>query len=229
MAKGKGGARLVEWPDEAYSPPGGEDFVGPVTLGWEGIPTDGNGYYDHNLLPEGMNDRMEFNYYDAMRGEASGAIDYYGDDGYNGINGVLRGVVGYEDSARIRGYIGALDSLMTTRVPVNTVVYRGISTGGWSRGLISGIKSGRVKMIEDPGFVSTALSKRGAFGGNITLKIRVPAGSRAIWTMGHDRRRFISLEKEMLLPRGSRFRVIRATTTGTGKGIRHSIEVELIQ
>jgi ADP-ribosyltransferase exoenzyme len=136
------------------------------------------------------------------------------------MNGQLRGLDMSEFTdhtlTQTRDEIKALDDAFAkaTPLPENVTVYRGVSDvtmlGDFTQG----------EVLTDPGFLSTSLDKRvaGQFsdqeaGKGVVLELRIPAGTKAIplsGAAGGD------AQSELLLNRGSRFRVISKTWFGHG-------------
>lgn len=112
-------------------------------------------------------------------------------------------------------------ALLVYRHLGNNVVYRGVpdSVLGDIDNLIGGT-------FQDNGFVSTTLDKEtpGIFGKTV-MKIRVPKGAKGAFidTIG-KRAGGDKPENELLLPRGSKFRIISAQRQGN----RTNVEAELV-
>jgi len=120
-------------------------------------------------------------------------IDYSSTDGYSRINTTLR------ESGKIPAGVKALDQLVEKAVtPQNLKVFRGF---GWSapEGVVPGA------IIEDLAYVSTSLRREVGekFATSMLFEIELPAGSRALPMTAS----LYPEEVEMLLPRGTRFRV----------------------
>jgi SPP1 gp7 family putative phage head morphogenesis protein len=65
-------------------------------------------------------------------------------------------------------------------------------------------------VFQDSAFVSTTLNEKmaGRFADGLIMEIRLPEGSRGLW-MEHWKVEGVGSESEILLPRGSRFNVVR--------------------
>lgn len=128
----------------------------------------------------------------ATADELSALEDYAGNE-YLAINSHLRGEFRTPD-ANVKRSVRQLDSLIsksTISEPVR--VYRGIAAR------VQDVRVGEV--FGDKGFVSTSMNADVArqFAEGLLLRINVPAGTNAVHVPGD--------ESELLLPRGSRFKV----------------------
>ena len=149
----------------------------------------------------------------APRGLSSASVDAiseYQMSNYHEVNSGLRdGKVGRE----IEPYVRAIDKGFSAAKPTDRalLVYRGISGD-----VVKDLKPGKV--IRDRGYTSTTVDGADAkIYGERVIKIGIPKGSK-ILAVGQVTGR--KAEAEVLLPRGSRFRVIKIS----GK----YIEVELV-
>jgi len=128
------------------------------------------------------------------------ALEFYKGDGYQDINYNLRDDSQYVDE---EGRVEFMDSaLEKTILDYPLVVYRGIDYEVFESENLAG------SIIADNAYVSVTLNQAIAedFAEGINLEIRLPAGAHAInmerWGWG------TSSENELLLPRGTKFRVI---------------------
>jgi hypothetical protein len=154
----------------------------------------------------------------SMPGDEQDALFDYQGSGYYYINRGLRGNnLDAEDAAKVK----LIDSAMSrASISESVVVHRGMTGAAFGSGNATG------KTITDSGYVSTSLNRKVAYGyssdrGDVQVQIRLPKGSKALYidTMSEN-----VTEYEMLLPRGSRFRVI----SDTGRGGNRKIEMELV-
>lgn len=133
------------------------------------------------------------------------SIGVYSGNGYSAINGYLRGT--NPASALTKQNIGNIDAVLArSRMPEDTVVYRGIKPPFSKEILAAKVGS----TISDPGYVSTSLkgdtSKAFATPEGVVLKMLLPKGNSAYVMNGRGASHYPK-EHEVLLPRGSRFRV----------------------
>lgn len=134
------------------------------------------------------------------------AVTVYTAAGYADINSFLRGFSSaylYEGNRVHSENLHA--ALSRARTDAEVVAYRGIGQsgmGGWAR-LSDEELVGR--FVYDKGFVSTSLSRSGAFGGATLLEIQVPRGSRGVYV--GDISAVGKHEDELLLDRGQAFRI----------------------
>lgn len=139
-------------------------------------------------------------------GERSACLEY-ANMAYVKVNESLR-----SGKTGDRRLVEALDSAIAkSRVPTETVVYRGIQEG---RDPLAKFKPGSV--ITDRGYVSTTGTRKvaeeyadGEGETHILMRIRVPAGHPAAPIPSR-----LSEEDEYLLPRNSKFRIVGATKEG---------------
>lgn len=135
------------------------------------------------------------------------ALKAYTGDGYRSVNSRLRNQpvkIGSDIEAKQiqAGLDKSFENAPT--VPRNMVVYRGID-----RDAIKGLKPG--DSFIDKGFVSTTIKGTGEFKGGAKLEIRVPKGSKGIYVASISK---YKSEREMLLNRGSKFKVIEQRPNG---------------
>ena len=159
-------------------------------------------------------------------------LNKYAGNGYSRLNNSLRTNKG-ELTEATRATVEQLDSaLRRAKVPEDVMVFRGIKSQALAKKLEIGAE------FHDHAFVSTSLhrsvaekfSREGPGKRGAVLEIRVPKGTNAaafdsIWNGGNLK------EHELLLPRGSKFRVtgVRKTRdTGTSRGNMKIVSVELI-
>jgi phage-related protein (TIGR01555 family) len=133
------------------------------------------------------------------------SIGVYSGAGYSSINGHLRGK--NPATALMRQNISNIDNVLArSRIPEDTVVYRGIKPPFSKEILAAKVGS----TIDDPGYVSTSLkgdtSKKFATPEGVVLKMLLPKGNSAYVMNGRGASHYPK-EHEVLLPRGSRFRV----------------------
>lgn len=70
------------------------------------------------------------------------------------------------------------------------------------------------KEVTEKGFCSTSAAKGTSFGGDVTLNIYCPKGTKAVYTSAHSNYRH---ENEMLLQQGTQFRVTKAKLADNGQ------------
>lgn len=132
----------------------------------------------------------------------------YQSDGFTSINRRLRDQSTISSAARAR--MAALDRAVdASTVPAPVTVFRGIPAS-----VVADIPEGGT--LIDRAFMSTSLSQRSAktFSEGAILELRVPAGQKALYMdelaagMGH--------EVELLLPRGTKLRIVSKIKTASG-------------
>jgi len=98
-------------------------------------------------------------------------------------------------------------------LPEDTVVYRGVDAAAFPSEKLVG------STFSDKAFVSTSLDEAVAiqFDAGVLMEIRLPAGTKALsmtrWAEGEGVVGIGTSEAELLLQRGSRFKVIKDVTT----------------
>lgn len=161
------------------------------------------------------------------RKETDAAI-FYSADGFIALNGAIRGgTIGEDLNADLRDVMSSLDAAITKgMVKEDTYVARGI-TGKFTQTLLAAVKEGSV--FEEPGYTSTSATE--PFRGDgvddaIKMRILLPKGSTAAPIPSA-----FNNENEYLLPRGSRFRVVKIKDAGTDTngGRLTEMDVELVQ
>ena len=137
-------------------------------------------------------------------------LNTYKGGGYSEVNKALRAGVSLDP--KLRSTVTAIDSAMQKQVlNQDLFVYRSAS-----RLNFPDLKAGDV--LTDKAFVSTSLEE--TLGGTLQFRIKLPQGTNSIWMEEIG----VGGEFELLLPRGSRFRVLRRAARPGGE----SIEMELI-
>lgn len=131
------------------------------------------------------------------------SIKHYTNGSYNALNKALRsGQPMSEAQATLAAHLDA--AIRKSKISEDTTVYRGIAEPAKFFG--SDVKIGTV--IVDNGFISTSKNTSTAtnFGGQgLVAKIKLPKGSSA---MDVSPLSLHSSEKEVLLPRGSMFKIV---------------------
>lgn len=145
--------------------------------------------------------------------ERNGFSSYTG-SGYHDTNSALRSSEGR------RGANAGLDKAFkrpTSVVPNDTVAYRGVQS---AKALGLKTDSGDLSKLVggefvEHGYMSTAVEGSG-FGGAINMTVKIPKGHRAVFVAhpGDALSVFGSSEKELLLDRGTRFKITEAKQAG---------------
>jgi len=139
-----------------------------------------------------------------------GALDYYRGAGFININASLRGLPGggkLEADELTKEMIHELDAIVSKNtLSQDSVLYRGFQPEQFGVKDISTLVG---KTIQDAGFVSTSIDERTgqtfAFSHDgVMARIIAPKGTNAAY--------MTSSEKEALLPRGRRFRIVDVET-----------------
>lgn len=159
-------------------------------------------------------------------GNAQKALIGYREQTYNGINGYLRAqgtakqpmYEELERAEKLKADIEAIDSAIAEHeLPENITVYRGMSTKYFG---LESMAEPEGAIIHDKAFVSASLELRTAEGfalreGRDLVEIRLPSRTHAAWIPGADPSTYAEndfTEYELLLPRGSSFRVLSVET-----------------
>jgi hypothetical protein len=143
------------------------------------------------------------------------AVKSYGREDYAVLNSYLRNDPG-KMPEKYSNLTKNIDSAISKQdpLPADTVVYRGLSY----KGAFGNKKPNELigSVIEDKGFMSTSMSKEvsDTFG-STTLKITVPAGAKGLDMASNLGTVSSKIEKEILLPRGTRFQI---TSVNQDKG-----------
>lgn len=138
------------------------------------------------------------------------AVGTYSAAGYSDINGYLRGKktlseLEFLEPKEVKGAITALDqAIAKNALNRDVVLYRGFGEGAPE------IKVGQA--ITDKGFISTTIAEEEArlkAWGGMLAEIKVPAGQPVL---AFDGASIMPDEFELLLPRGTSFRVVAERT-----------------
>jgi len=147
--------------------------------------------------------------------QQQGSLRAYTGAAYRPINqGLRNGTLDQNDTAK--RHVKKLDEFYkTARLKEDHVVYRGVSFRG-------DFKAPEVGALwEEKGYSSTSISKAGKFGGNGYLTIELPTGTPGVYVESISS---YTSEKELLLDRGARFRVISKEVKGGVTHIRLRVE-----
>lgn len=157
------------------------------------------------------------------------AVQQYNGTAYQLINDVARGTGNVTAHARAHmekvGTIGHLDAaLAKSSVPETIAVYRGIKDSTLAFGHAdAGRMVGRV--VTEKAFVSTSLVRAVAEGfhreSGALLRIVVPAGSKGLF-VGNVRGVYGSNERELLLPRGTSYKITGRSKDEHGRTVLHA-------
>ena len=144
-------------------------------------------------------------------------FESYTGSGYTQTNTELR------NSAGRRGANAGLETAFkrpTSRVPNDTVAYRGVRS---ARALGLSADTGDLSKLVgsefvEHGYMSTAVEGSG-FGGAINLTVKIPKGHPAVFVAQRNDSLsvFGSSEKELLLDRGTKFKIVEAVKDPSGK------------
>ena len=110
----------------------------------------------------------------------------------------------------MREAIAGMDEVFeNASIDKETTVFRGVNEAAWEK-IKKQAASG---MVEDAGFVSTTTDKKSVTGSSLThwMTITVPKGAKAIPLDGDIANR---TKNEVLLNRGTKFRVVKLTARG---------------
>lgn len=133
------------------------------------------------------------------------SLTAYTSSDYMIINQSLRGQGNFvsEEQRYIDSKVSGLDKSFKNAptVPENLVVYREMGSG-----IIDDLKPG--DMFQDKGFVSTTIKSTLNWGGGTKLEVRVPKGTKGIYVAPISE---FKSEKELLLNRGTKFRIVEKT------------------
>ncbi|MEU4505385.1 ADP-ribosyltransferase, partial [Streptomyces sp. NPDC024089] len=150
-------------------------------------------------------------YVDNLDPSAKQALwDYTGETfpSYHDMNGHLRGTPGFGPKPEVLHDIAEMDRVMSTRpVPDDIMVVRGTGLGHLK---LDSPLDMLGKTYPDKGYTSTSLGNHpvsGFAGKEAILHLRVPKGTPALWLEKVSK--FDVSERELLLARGSEFKVTR--------------------
>lgn len=141
------------------------------------------------------------------------AVAAYTNGSYNSINTALRESTA-KKSLGIAEQIKSLDEAIAAQKPTTKPMILSRKTGGteWQHITDAEIKQGVV--IQDNGFLSTS-THQGTWSGDVHLVILAPAGSQLIHPNSTGGSSHPS-ENEVILPRGSQFKVLKREVAGSG-------------
>lgn len=146
------------------------------------------------------------------------ALTSYVDGSFSSINGALRGNQDPRDD--VRDTIDRLDdALAQWRLPERTIVHRGVRTTGRDGRQSFPTENLAGKVLVDPGYLSTSPNERivDRFDGAARMEIHLPPGTPAVSVNGAEITVGNADERELLLPRGLRLRVVSDGPDAEGK------------
>lgn len=201
MAKGGGAGTRTRAAGETHARPAAAAPAGPR-------------YTGHEALTPAQADAVR-----TYQGAAYDPINRY----YRGLSDTLS-----DYYARLVPHLDA--AIAGSRINRDITLYRGMKMYG---GLAGKIRPGQT--IEDPAFFSAGRSARTAqvqagLGEGIILKLRVPAGARGLNVKEAGRQvPEYRKEREVLLPRGTKYRVLSSRQTTIHGKKRTIVEAELVR
>jgi hypothetical protein len=158
------------------------------------------------------------------------AIKYYTNDGFGPINGYLRAgmydgrLLDEKMEKRVRLRTKQLDAAFEHVKPITKPIV--VQRGAKSANKMFGMSNAVGAVFKDDGFISTSAWQ--GFSGDAEITIQVPAGAKVL-KVGNYGGKFGHGESELLLPRGSRFRVLEDSgPTKGGAGVHRKVKLELI-
>jgi hypothetical protein len=146
---------------------------------------------------------------------------YYSHQGDRILNSAYRyNMLGRESEAYVAKMADDLNRAIAKHpMPRDTYVMRGMS-GPWTQAIGDRLKAG--DHFVEPGYTST--SATAPFGGEMTMRIKIPRGAAA----APIPTRYAS-EDEFLLPPGTKFRVVNNTRTVAATGsVSYHLELEVV-
>lgn len=144
-----------------------------------------------------------------------GALDYYQGSGFINVNASLRGLPGggtFEADELTQDMIRQIDAAVAqNELSHDSVLWRGFAPRQLG---VDDVRDLVGKTVQDEGFVSTSLEERIAQSfafshDGVVARIVARKGTNAA---------YIPSEKEVLLPRGKRFRIVAVERTDVGGG-----------
>lgn len=162
-----------------------------------------------------------------MTAAEKAAVGYYTGSGYTPMNQFLRhGKVSSYNQTTVIKHINNLDEAFkkAPELTKSITTYRGLSGGTKLFGPV-GSKVG--KTFTDDGYGSTATNPTKAFGGDVKLRVHIPAGTRII--RPGQAGTFGDQESEFLLARGTTYRIMRDEVVGNRRLIDVVVEGSAIQ
>lgn len=204
-------------------------YQNPVNFGPSYSLTD-------NMVAWGNNSNPQIGY---PSGEKKSIEFYTGSGAGNTINPYLRtGSVGYGNGASVATHVKNIDAAMAKSNPVEdwTICTRG-SYGAYDVGIdhsatIDELRGQIGKTVLNKGYSSTSLGSKPAFGGDLRIIYRVPPGLKGLWVSGDGKGQKISScgssEREFILPRNLKIKVIAVEEHKDGLGYKHDVVVEIV-
>lgn len=175
---------------------------------------------------------------DALTDAEREAVEVYKSNAYRQINATLRGTYEPIDAAKMESRVRAIDSAIAKgSVPEAVYAYRGVNDAA-AIGLDATNPAALVgSEVADKAYTSVSLAMSGALdfalesegegAASAILKILVPQGAKAGFPEGMG----VYQEAEVVLPRGSRFRVLDVggpETMGARRRKVYTVTLELI-
>lgn len=164
--------------------------------------------------------------------EQQAVKDYTGEDyhGYEGMNGLLRGVHTEKELDKMQAGAASLSkrntSILTSvlddsQLPMNMKTYRGVSDSyaerlrdAHDKGFLVG------KTLEDPGFVSASIDPGVAkkWSGDVNIVMDAPKGTKALYVESHTKNK---TEREVVFQRGTKMLIRSVEEDVNGRMLVH--------
>lgn len=156
------------------------------------------------------------------------SVLYYTGSGYQTINGALRKKNVRDPKSKMQNldqhvaqHVANIDAALSkAKLAQDTKLYRGMSAK--VEDYFAKLKPGSI--VTDHGYGSTSAFKDNAFGGKVNLVIHASKGMNVMAIPSG-----IPSEKEFLLPRGYRMKVLRNVKKTGYSGDKHELHVQLIK
>ena len=165
---------------------------------------------------------------------------YTGNGAKDHINPYLRsGSVGYGNPAKIQKAVKDMDAAMAKSNPIEdwTIITRG-AYGGYDVGInhsnstLDEVRAQIGKTVLNKGYSSTSLGSKPAFGGSFRIIYRVPPGLKGLWVAGSGSGPKLSScsssEREFILPRNLKVKVVAANEHTDNLGYKFDVVVEIV-
>lgn len=179
-------------------------------------------YTAHKMLGEQALAEHEDQHWSTLSSSEKAAAFEYTGAGYKDLNLRLR--EGRKLTPKQEQLVAELDKAVTRSLPKNMILHRGMELTDHE---LLQITSGST--IVSKGFAST--SGQHIPVGNVTMNIRAKAGSKSLVIGRNSKKKY---EQEVLLPRGSVFKVTKVLSRtwnpgfpGANDQVHHTLEVEL--
>lgn len=201
--------KMVEW----AAHPSGYNFIKAIRVPLTPLPADSEMFKEISSLNMSIVARDEMKV--ALSPRSIDAVNRYTGSSYARINGSLRSGLKADE-------VSYMDDAMEP-LTRNILVHRGTNFEEIGVHSFEEAKALEGQLLTQPGYTSTSVGDMAALGGKLRLEIEAPRGTRAVWAKPYSNH---THENELILARGTKYRVLRVNEEGYKIVVRLRVEAQ---